>query len=102
VKETTIHRVDTADLDGNGHDEVLLFDDQRHRVTALSVADGVLQPLISWPVFEDKQYPYGDDTEHVVREPRTVIDLDVDGDGRRDLAMLCHDRLLLYLSRENP
>jgi hypothetical protein len=102
VKETTIHRVDAADIDGDGSDEVLLLDDLRHRVTALANANGQLTPLISWPVFEDKQYPYGDDTEHVVREPRSIIGVDLDGDHQRDLAMLCHDRLVLYLAREQP
>lgn len=100
VREATIHRVATADLTGDGADEVVLFDDRRHQVTLLDATGDRLEPLISWPVFEDKAYPYGDTDDDLTPEPRTVIGGDFDGDGRADLAMLCHDRLLIYLAKE--
>ena len=56
--------------------------------------------MIAWPVFEDKKYPYGYDEDSAVGEPRAIVVADLDGDGGRDLAMLCHDRLVLYLTRE--
>ncbi len=58
--------------------------------------------VISWPVFEDKKYPYGGDQAPLVREPRTVAALDVDGDQRQDLALLCYDRLIFYLASDEP
>ena len=64
---------------------------------------GTLTPQISWPVFEDKKYPYADgDEAPMVKEPRAVVALDADGDGRQDLAMVCHDRMLIYLARDKP
>jgi hypothetical protein len=57
---------------------------------------------LSWPVFEDKTYPYGGVEGSLVQEPRIVLGLNADGDAYRDLALLCHDRLLLYMARENP
>ena len=100
VRETKFHRLSTADIDGDGYDELLLVDEMEHRITALSEKQDKLQPKISWPVFDDKIYPYSDDYEDLVHEPRTIVALDIDGDGRQDLALLAHDRLLLYLAQE--
>lgn len=100
VKEIGIHRVHTIDIDRDGHEEILVFDDARHRVTALGNDGGTLQPRISWPVFEDKKYPYDDESASLVQEPRVVVALDVDGDQQQDLAMLCHDRLVVYLAKD--
>jgi hypothetical protein len=35
-----------------------------------------------------------------VAEPRRLAGLDADGDGARDLAMICQDRLVIYLGRD--
>lgn len=102
VRDATVHRVMSLDLDGDGRDDALLADDLRHQLTALGQADdtGELLPMISWPVFEDQSYPYGGQGEELIREPRRIIALDLDGDGGRDLAMFCHDRLLIYLAND--
>lgn len=102
VKESTIHRVRAADVLGDGRDELILFDDRRHQLTVLAEVDGEFQPQISWPVFEDKKYPYGGDDAPLVHQPRAVAGLDFDGDGVQDLAMACHDRLIFYLARKSP
>lgn len=102
VKEATIHRFLVSDVTGDGDDDVVLCDDQRHQLTVL-VRDGqTLKSLISWQVFEDQAYPYGGDKKSLASEPRIVIGLDADGDSRRDVGMLCHDRLIIYLARELP
>ena len=99
VKEMKFHRLGTTDIDGDGSDDVLVFDDVRHRISSLSHKGGTLEPQISWPVFEDKRYPYVAETEELTTEPRAVVGVDLDGDEYQDLAMLCHDRLILYLAR---
>ena len=100
VRKTGFHRLGKADIDGDGYDELLLFDELEHRITALSDQGGALKPKIAWPVFDDKVYPYGDEYESLVHEPRAVVALDLDGDGNQDLAMLSQDRLILYLARD--
>ncbi len=98
VKEATIHRMFTTDVTGDGQDEVVISDDRRHQLTVLQRTDDALKPLIGWPVYEDRAYPYGYGGENeLVREPRAVVGLDFDNDGKQDLALLCHDRLLIYL-----
>lgn len=101
VKEATIHRIMTADLTGDQVDEVLLSDDHRHQLTVLERTDDKLKSVLSWPVFEDQTYPYGNVKGSLVAEPRTVVGLNADGDEFRDAAMLCHDRLLIYMARES-
>jgi hypothetical protein len=100
IKETKCHRIGLADVDGDGTQELLLLDDLRHRISVVGHADGKLAPQLSWPVFDDKVYPYNEESGELVREPRAVIGADVDGDDRQDLAMICHDRLIIYLAHE--
>ncbi|HET6881225.1 MAG TPA: hypothetical protein VFI31_13780 [Pirellulales bacterium] len=100
VKEATIHRIMTADLTGDGVDEVVLCDDRRHQLTVLERTETKLEPRLSWPVFEDQTYPYGGTQHNLVSEPRLIVGLNADGDGQQDAALLCHDRLLFYMARE--
>jgi hypothetical protein len=100
VKEATIHRIMTADLTGDGVDEVILCDDRRHQLTVLERTAEKLEPRLSWPVFEDQTYPYGGTQHNLVTEPRWMVGLNADGDGHQDAALLCHDRLLFYMARE--
>ncbi len=99
-RDATIHRALAADVTGDGADELLLADDKRHELTLLDEDGEELVPRLSWVVFEDRAYPYGYSSETTVSEPRVVVGCDLDGDDHRDLAMLCHDRLLIYLGRE--
>ena len=114
VSEVRVHRLSATDVNGDGRDDAVLHDDLRHQVSVYAAApsdadrgsastqrvNADLQALLSWPVFEDRTYPYGDGQDEQVREPRRIVALDLDGDGHQDLAMLCHDRLLIYLARE--
>ncbi len=100
VRETKFHRLDSTDVDGDGVLDLVVYDDMEHRITVMADDGGTLKPKISWPVFDDKVYPYGSDYENLVHEPRAIAGLDLDGDQHQDLALLCHDRLILYLARE--
>jgi hypothetical protein len=100
LKEPAIHRMATTDVTGDGQEDVVLFDDVRHQLTVLVRGEKGLVPLGSWKVFDDRTYPYGGKEEQQVAEPRAVIGLDVDGDHAQDLALLCQDRLIIYLARE--
>jgi len=125
VRKTRFHRLSTTDIDRDGYDDLVLYDQLQHRLTVLGdgvsgkgvsgtafsgngvsgkgadcEGDGSLQPKIAWPVFDDKVYPYNDESGNLVSEPRAVLAADFDGDSQQDLAILCHDRLIIYLARE--
>jgi len=111
VREATIHRIFADDVTGAGHEQLVLVDDLRHQLTLLDAivppaennaendhdAEPRLEATLSWPVFDDSKYPYGYDEPSMGGEPRSITALDLDGDGRRDLALLSHDRLIIYL-----
>lgn len=106
VSESTIHRIMTTDVDGDGGDDLLLCDDRRHQLTAMlrkPVPQGAarLERSVTWKVFDDRKYPYdGGESQEMVTEPRWVAGLDADADGAHDLALVSQDRLLLYLGRD--
>ena len=102
VSESTIHRIQATDLDGDGRDDLGLCDDRKHQLTALLRHGGdPLERSVSWKVFEDRKYPYdGGESKDLVAEPRRIAGLDADGDRARDLVMLSQDRLVIYLGRE--
>lgn len=101
VKEATIHRFFTADIDGDGRDDVVLCDDRKHNMSVMERNGDELRDVVSWQVLEDQAYPYGEERSSVpVAEPRSIVSFDADGDGNRDLGLLSQDRLLLYVGRE--
>lgn len=97
--DTAIHRLLSADVDGDGCEELITCDDARHLLTVYG-AD--LAPWVSWQVFTDQKYPYtgGSRGNSLPREPREAMGADLDGDGRQDLILACHDRLIIYLGHD--
>ncbi len=53
-------------------------------------------------MFTDQKYPYGGRSRgnDLPREPRQAMGADLDGDGRQDLILACHDRFIVYLGRD--
>ena len=102
VRETSIHRITTLSVTRPGLEDVLCFDDRKHQLTLFMPTEESLVNIFSFQVFEDTAYPYGDrgGDRGLQFEPRAVVSLDAQGTGKRDLAMLCHDRLIIYLARE--
>ncbi|MBA4019526.1 MAG: hypothetical protein C0483_20365 [Pirellula sp.] len=101
VKEATIHRFFTTDIDGDGRDDLVLCDDRKHNMSVMERQGDELRDVVSWQVLEDQAYPYGEERSSVpVAEPRSIVSFDADGDGNRDLGLLSQDRLLLYVGRE--
>ncbi len=108
VREATIHRVLTTDVDGDGGEDLLLCDDRRHQMTVMLRRHGeegkaaALERSVTWRVFDDRKYPYdGGDSKDIVSEPRRSVGLDADGDGVRDLVLVSQDRLLIYMGRDD-
>lgn len=101
MSEAYINRFETLDVDGDGKKEAVLFDYYRHRLTVLKDKKEEMEALLSWQVFDNKKYPYGNRTKNNFDgSPYSIVALDFDGDGSQDLAMICHDRLLVYLAKE--
>ena len=97
LKDAELRDVVCGDLTGNGRkDFVFLETAKNHLDLAAWDAPGKVLPAIRWRVFEQRSFRgLGGGVE-----PREAVIADFDGDGRNDLAVLVHDRVLLY-TQEN-
>ncbi|MFW5698408.1 MAG: hypothetical protein ACOCYN_01005, partial [Planctomycetota bacterium] len=97
-------RLFVADFTADPGEEVLVTDDANHRLDLYRLDDTELVPLLDWQVYDDRRYPYGGNARSSRNDPqpRWVAPADFDGDAHRDLVLLCHDRMLVYLGRRHP
>ena len=88
-----------GDLNADGHPDVVLTDIAEHFIEIVSyeVGKSELTRGASFKVFEQKggRRNFGDSIE-----PRDMTLGDIDGDGRTDLILIVHDRVLVY--RQDP
>ncbi|MBI1849357.1 MAG: VCBS repeat-containing protein [Planctomycetes bacterium] len=84
-----------GDLTGDGKPDVALFDVFNHLVDVVTLGSG-LQPrsALDFRVFEEKSFRSSQFRR--TPEPREGVIADVTGDGRQDLVLLVHDRILVY------
>ncbi|CAN5841435.1 VCBS repeat-containing protein [soil metagenome] len=86
-----------GDLNSSGRADVILTDTIEHFIEILAVSDPIeLERALAFKVFEQKSFRNLSD----LLEPREIALGDVDGDGRTDLILIVHDRVLIY--RQDP
>lgn len=97
--ETPIERgylldVISGDLNQDGLRELVFLETNRHYLDIVAFQPpNRLVPVDRWPVFEERTFR---NTRAASPEPREALIQDVTGDGRPDLIVLVHDRVLLY------
>ena len=99
-RDANLTWIESGDMDADGDVELVLVDGFNNAVEILDVpAKGGMEQALTYKVFENKGYAGG---RHGVSisEPRELVVGDIDGDGRQDLALLVHDKLLIYLQEE--
>ena len=89
------------DLDGDGRDEVILFDSKKamfeiHRFGA----DGGLEPIFRHRLFEKSISQRRESGS--LELPREMVVGDVDGNGRADLVFILQDHIGIYAQRPGP
>ena len=86
----------TADMRGDGKPVIVAFDKASHLIEFLSPGAGAGKPwksLMHFVLYEINLHFRGRKGDNNVRE---ILTGDFTGDGRPDLLMLVHDRVLLY------
>lgn len=86
--------LEAADFNQDGVTELIAVDGSEHVVDVLSVEDGECRSQMFWKVFEANMHYQGRTGAKL--EPRQIVLDDFTGDGRLDLTLLVHDRILVY------
>ncbi|TAL01322.1 MAG: VCBS repeat-containing protein, partial [Verrucomicrobia bacterium] len=94
IKDGFLHDVISGDLDNDGRkDLVFLETGKNHLDLVMFSKEHKLVPADRWQVFEQKTFRgRGGD----FAEPREALVDDLTGDGKNDLAVIVHDRILVY------
>lgn len=85
-----------GDLNGDGSTEIVLVDSTKSHVMQVLKrgAGGKWHSVLHFPIFESDPFRKAD--EGGSRQPRELLIADVTADGREDLLLLIHDKLLIY------
>ncbi len=94
IKDGRLNDVVSGDLDNDGRKDLVFLETARNYLDLVIFdANHKLVPANRWPVFEERTFRSrrGDSSE-----PREAAVADVTGDGKNDLIVLVHDRILVY------
>ena len=81
-------------MNNDGRKDLVFLETNKGYLDVVALgADHKLIPANRWPVFEERTFR-GRRAE--VPEPREALVADLTGDGRNDLVVLVHDRILVY------
>ena len=94
LKDVRYSHVAGVDFDRDGHLELVAVDGKSHVVEVLVQQDSSWGSRMFWQVFEQNMHYQGRTGGSL--EPRQVVLADLTGDGKVDLALLVHDRVLFY------
>jgi hypothetical protein len=88
------HDIEVGDLNGDGYLDAVVLDagEQMCQIFTFS-ASRTLHLALEFEVFESRLFGRGSQSQF---EPRSALIEDVTGDGRQDLILTVHDRLLIY------
>ncbi|HUE37146.1 MAG TPA: VCBS repeat-containing protein, partial [Candidatus Acidoferrum sp.] len=94
VKDGYLNDVTTGDLDRDGRKELVFLETAKNYLDLVRFnAHHKLVPIERWQVFEEHTFR---NTTDSLPEPREAIVADVTGDGKNDLVVVVHDRILVY------
>jgi len=83
-----------ADFNGDGTPELVALDGNENLLDLLVQRGDHFESYLFWQVFEQNMHYQGRTGSSL--EPRQVVIQDLSGDGKKDIALLVHDRILIY------
>jgi hypothetical protein len=94
IKDGRLNDVVSGDLDNDGRKDLVFLETARNYLDLVIFdANHKLVPANRWPVFEERTFR---SRRSDMPEPREAAVADVTGDGKNDLIVLVHDRILVY------
>ena len=95
IKDGYLHDVVSGELNQDKRRDLVFLETSKAYVDLVTFeAPHQLVPANRWQVFEERTFRQRRPVENP--EPREALVLDLTGDGKADLAILVHDRILLY------
>jgi len=95
IKDARLNDVVSGDLNQDGRKDLVFVETAKNYLdVVIYTKDRKLVPANRWAVFEERSFRgrRGADTQ----EPREALIKDFTGDGKNDLAIIVHDRILVY------
>ena len=94
VKDGYLNDVVSGDLNNDGRKDLVFLETAKNYLDlVIFEAPHRLVPASRWQVFEERTFR---SRRSEMPEPREALITDLTGDGRNDLAVLVHDRILVY------
>ncbi len=94
IKDGYLNDVTAGDIDNDGRKELVFLETAKNYLDLVRFnSHHKLVPIERWQVFEEHTFRNSADT---LPEPREALVTDVTGDGKNDLVVVVHDRILVY------